>query len=138
MNQFIGQRESTADGQNSDDEDGPMNYKFPATTQGSQNEAGMMSGYYGQRQTASGERQRSQLGAGKQGKSNMSGAFLQSKQMVFGADKKLAPSVDPNMPDFYASGASKDRNSYGAMMVNSAAGQQILATQGSEHPSGGG
>ena len=47
MNQFIGQRESTADGQNSDDEDGPMNYKFPATTQGSQNEAGMMSGYYG-------------------------------------------------------------------------------------------
>ena len=59
MNQFIGQRESTADGQNSDDEDGPMNYKFPATTQGSQNEAGMMSGYYGQRQTASGEKQRS-------------------------------------------------------------------------------
>ena len=58
--------------------------------------------------------------------------------MVFGADKKLAPSVDPNVPDFNASAASKDRNSYGAMMVNSAAGQQILATQGSDHPSGGG
>ena len=33
MYPFTGQRESTGDGQNSDDEDGRMNYKFAAAGQ---------------------------------------------------------------------------------------------------------
>ena len=35
-------------------------------------------------------------GASKQGTANASGYVLQPKQMVFGADKKLVPSVESN------------------------------------------
>ena len=43
--------------------------------------------------------------------------------MVFGADKKLVPSVDPSHPELGNSGTFKGINSYGNMMMNAPAGQ---------------
>ena len=46
----------------------------------------------------------------------MSGTFLQSKQMVFGADKKLAPTSEATLPELHMSGTFKGQASYGQMM----------------------
>ena len=43
--------------------------------------------------------------------------------MVFGADKKLVPSMDANHPENLASGKFKNPNSY-SMMMNAATGSQ--------------
>jgi len=44
----------------------------------------------------------------------MTGSFLQSKQMVFGADKKLVPTSEASLPELGASGQFKNTvSSYG-------------------------
>jgi len=57
--------------------------------------------------------------AGKQPGPNMPGSFLQSKQMVFGADKRLVPTSEASLPDLTASQQLKARqinSSYGAIV----------------------
>ena len=56
---------------------------------------------------------------------NVPGAFLQSKQMIFGADKKLVPSAEAGQYEQqHMSGAfnSNNYNSYGRIMNNSSHG----------------
>ena len=68
-------------------------------------------------------------GASKQGGANTSGYVLQPKQMVFGADKKLVPSMESNQ-ELITSGTFKGINSYGNM-INAPNGQPSSDAGGS-------
>lgn len=88
-----------------------MNYKF-AASQGT----GALGGNRAIGGDPSEAQQRQMMrGASKQGTANASGYVLQPKQMVFGADKKLVPSVESNQ-ELMGSGQFKGINSYGNMV----------------------
>ena len=128
-------QESGADGQPSEDEDNRMNYKFGAQAQ--QTKSGTASAMGSRDENRRSLKGRASMGAAKQPGPNMPGQFLQSKQMVFGADKRLVPTSEANFGDLTASQQLKARqaanNSYGAIVNQSGALQGAGAEGRSEN-----
>ena len=109
------QDQATAEGHPSEDEENQMNYKFGAS-RGTLMKSGGIAG-------------RAEDGRQSKGKSGLAGSFLQSKQMVFGADAKLMPAAENAMSDSAFQGVQgKNRqanNSYGAMVNQGVAASAV-------------
>lgn len=98
-----------------------MNYKFGTQTQQHQ-KSGTASAMGSREENRKSLKGRASMGGTKQSGPNMPGQFLQSKQMVFGADKRLVPTSEGNLTDLTASQQLKMRNtnnSYGAIVNQS-------------------